>query len=293
MARRGHGEGSIYRRNDGRWTAALTLENHRRKTFYGKTRKEVQDKLNAALHEQKQGTLAAGPQQTLKTYLEKWLEQVCKLTTRPNTYKQYRSIVHHHLIPALGHIALQKLTAEKVQSFIVSKQKEGLAPGSIGLMHAVLCGALENAIKWGLISRNVAKLVALPRIERHEPQVLTIVQARKLLDVAHGSRIEALLIVALTTGMRRGELLALRWEDVDFAKGFLYVHRTMSYVYGVGYSEGEPKTKASRRKITLPDVAVEALKAQKAYQEQEHMKAGEKWREQGIVFSSIYGGFLI
>ena|SRR5947209_14924670 len=93
--------------------------------------------------------------------------------------------------------------------------------------------------------------------------------------------------------MRRGELLALRWEDVDFEKGVLYVHRTMSYVYGVGYSEGEPKTKASRRKITLPDVAVEALKAQKAYQEQEHMKAGEKWREQGIVFSSIYGGFLI
>src|SRR5256885_4025260 len=98
MARRGHGEGSIYRRNDGRWTAAITLDNHKRKTFYGKTRKEVQDKLNAALHEQKQGALATGPNQTLKHHLERWVEQICKLTLRPNSYKAYRSAVNCHLI---------------------------------------------------------------------------------------------------------------------------------------------------------------------------------------------------
>src|SRR5579864_4135413 len=103
MARRGHGEGSISRRKDGRYQAAITLENHKRKYFYGKTRKEVQDKLNAALLEQKQGTLATGPQQTLKAYLEQWLEQVCKLTRRPNTYRAYRSAINCHLIPALGY----------------------------------------------------------------------------------------------------------------------------------------------------------------------------------------------
>src|SRR5438874_9109313 len=130
MARRKYGEGSVFQRSDGRWVAQIRLENGKLKQIYRKSEKEANIALRKALHEQKQGTLATGPQQTLKTYLEKWLEQVCKLTMRPNTYKQYRSIVHHHLIPALGHIALQKLTAEKVQSFIVSKQKEGLAPGS-------------------------------------------------------------------------------------------------------------------------------------------------------------------
>src|SRR5690348_717836 len=110
MARRGHGEGSITRRKDGRYQAALTLDTHKRKYFYGKTRKEVQDKLNRALYEQNQGTLLTGPQQTLKTYLERWVEQVVKLTLKPNTYKGYRSMIRCHLIPALGHIKLQKLT---------------------------------------------------------------------------------------------------------------------------------------------------------------------------------------
>src|ERR1700681_2644801 len=101
MARRGHGEGSITQRKDGRYQAALTLENHRRKYFYGKTRKEVQDKLNKALYEQKQGTLATGPQQTFSVYLPRWLEHVIKLTKEPNTYKAYNSVVKCHLMPSL------------------------------------------------------------------------------------------------------------------------------------------------------------------------------------------------
>src|SRR5258707_7143216 len=146
MARRGHGEGSIYRRKDGRWTAAITLENHKRKTFYGETRKEVQDKLNAALHEQKQGMLATGPQQTLKAHLEQWLEQVCKLTMRPNTYKSYRSAISHHLIHALGHIKLQKLTIGDLQAFYAEKRGK-LKRGSLALINAALGVALEDALK--------------------------------------------------------------------------------------------------------------------------------------------------
>src|SRR5437660_11466470 len=110
MGRRGHGEGSITQRKDGRYQAAITLENHKGKYFYGKTRKEVQEKLNKSLYEQKQGVLATGPQQTLKVYLERWLEQVVKLTTRPNTYNSYRTAMNCHLIPSLVHVKLQKLT---------------------------------------------------------------------------------------------------------------------------------------------------------------------------------------
>ncbi len=292
MARRGHGEGSIYRRKDGRWVASITLEHRKRKYFYGETRREVQEKLKVALHEQQQGMIAAGPQQLLKVYLERWLEQVCKLTMRPNTYKQYRSIVYHHLIPSLGYIKLQKLTAEKVQEFCAQKQNEGLSPGTVALVHSVLNTALENAVRWGLVARNVAKLVTLPHVERYEAQTLTMEQALKLLELARGSRIETLLLVALTTGMRRGELLALRWDDVDFEKGVLHVRRTMSHIPGMGYKEGEPKTKAGRRTIVLSSVTIEALKEHRFDQKQARIMAGEKWQERGIVFCNIYGGFF-
>jgi integrase len=292
MARRGHGEGSIYQRKDGRWVASVTLEHRKRKYFYGDTRREVQEKLKVALHEQQQGMLATGSQQLLKVYLESWLEQVYKPTVRPNTYKQFRSIVHHHLIPAFGHIAVQKLRAEKIQAYYAQKLKEGLSPRSIAVIHAVLHSALQNAVKWGLVSRNVSKLVTRPRFERYESQTLTGEQAMKLLEVANGSRIGALLLVALTTGMRKGELLALRWDDLDLENGVLYVQRTVSRIPGRGYLESEPKTKSSRRRIVLPTVAIEALKEHFVNQEKVRMKAGEKWNERDIVFTNTYGGFL-
>jgi len=291
MARRGHGEGSIYRRNDGRWTAAVTLENRKRKTFYGKTRKEVQDKLNAALHEQKQGTLAIGPQQTLGAYLERWLEQVCKLTMKPNTYKAYRSAVNCHLKPSLGHIKLQKLSVEHLQAFFAQKQ-ERLKPRTLAYIQSALNSALSNAVKWGLVSRNVASLVALPHAERYEGQVLTVDQAHKLLAVARGSRLDVLLLVALTTGMRRGELMALHWSDLDFGTGILQVRRNLARVTGMGYVEGEPKTKSGRRKIVLSGVVLEALKEHRERQNQARIKVGDRWQERGLMFCSIYGGFF-
>ncbi len=236
--------------------------------------------------------LATGPQQLLKEYLENWLEQVYRPTVRPNTYKQFRSIVHHHLIPAFGHIAVQKLKAERIQAYYAQKLKEGLSPRSVAVIHAVLHSALENAVKWGLVSRNAAKLVTRPRIERYEGQTLTGDQAMKLLEVAKGSRIEALLLLALTTGMRKGELLALRWDDMDLEKGVLYVQRTVSRIPGRGYMESEPKTKSSRRRIVLPGVAIEVLKEHCSNQEKARVKAGEKWNDGGIVFANNYGGFL-
>ncbi len=292
MGRRGHGEGSVYQRKDGRWVACITLENHKRKYFYGDTRREVQEALKKALHEQQQGTLATGPQQTLKAYLEQWLDQVYKPTVRLNTYRQYRSIIRHHIVPALGHIAVQKLTAEKVQAFYAGKQQEGSAAGTIGLIHSVLHKALENAVKWGLVSRNVTKLVTKPRMERYEGTVLTVEQAKRLLDVAQGSRLESLLVVALATGMRRGELLALHWDDVDLKKGVVYVRRTMSHITGHSYVESEPKTRAGRRKIVLPDVAIEAFRKHQEAQDQMRAKVGVKWQERGIVFCNYSGGFF-
>ncbi len=292
MGHRGHGEGSVYKRKDGRWVASITLEHRKRKYFYGDTRREVQEKLKIALHEQQQGTLATGPQQLFRAYIEQWLEEVYKPSVKLLSYQQYRSAVKNHLIPGLGHLPIQKITAAKIQAFYAEKLNNGLAPRTITFIHAVLHSALENAVKWGLVSRNVAKLVSLPRTQRYEAKTLTAEEAKKLIETAQESRIEVLLVVAVTTGMRRGELLALHWDDVDFEQGVVYVHRTVNRVTGHGFKETEPKTKSSRRRIVLPDIAVEALKEHRLHQDQIRVKAGEKWYEQGIIFCNRHGRFL-
>jgi integrase len=155
-----------------------------------------------------------------------------------------------------------------------------------------LHSALENAVKWGLVSRNVAKLVSLPRIGRYEAQTLTNEQAMKLLEIAKESRIETLLLMAITTGMRRGELLALHWEDIDFEMKIVTVHRTVARIIGKGYRETEPKTRTSRRRIVLPDVTLDALREHRENQEQDRLQATDQWYERGLVFSNVYGNYF-
>jgi integrase len=197
------------------------------------------------------------------------------------------------LVPAFGHIPLQKLTPEKIQTVYTQKLKEGLAPRTIMRIHSVLRIALENAVRWNLVPGNRAKLVTLPRAEGYEAQTLTVEQARMLLRTVRGTNMEALLLLAVTAGMRRGELLALRWNDVDFAKRVIYVRRIVGRVPGRGYVETVLKTRSSRRKIVLPDEVFEVMKMHRDQQEQMRLKAGAKWQEQGLVFCNRYGEFMV
>ncbi len=291
---RGHGEGSIYQRNDGRWAASISLEGGKRKTFYGKTRKEVQEKLMKALHEQQQGMLAMGPQQTMRHYLEHWLENVHKPTIRLSTYSRYCKMLNTHIFPALGHIQVQKLSAQHLQALYASKLKQGLSPKTIKIMHAVLHKAMENAVHVNLVARNVCDIAAtsLPRLTRHEIQPLSKEQAKKLLEAAKGHRLETILLLAVTTGMRRGELIGLRWSDIDFHENSLYVRRTVDRITGNGYVVSEPKTASGRRKILLPPFVTQALKVHRTHQEAARLKAGSTWQENDLVFCNIHGGFV-
>jgi integrase len=243
---RGHGEGSIYQRKDGRWAASITLEGRKRKTFYGKTRKEVQEQLKVALREQQQGTLVTGPQQTMKHYLEHWLEEVHRPAIRFTTYRGYRIFLDKHILPALGHVQVQKLTPQHVQAFYTSKLKGELSAKTVRNIHGLLHKALDNAVRWGLVPRNVCDAVSLPRKTRHEIQPLTRAQAQQLLEAARGHALQGLLTLAITTGMRAGELLALRWQDIDFDGRSLHIRRSMSFIPGKGYVEFEPKTAKDR-----------------------------------------------
>lgn len=287
MANRGHGEGSIYQRQDGRWCASITLENRKRKYIYGKTRREVQEQLKIALREQQQGMLITTPQQSLEQFLSQWLASH-KAIVRIRTYERYEQFVRIHLVPEIGHIQLQKLTAIQINNLYLTLGKR-LSSSTLNTLHMMLHKALEDAVRWGLLARNVCDAVSAPRRTHYEIKPLTKEQAQLLLDTSKGDTLEALWVLALTTGMRRGEVLALKWQDINFEQGMLQVRRIFTRVKGDRYIESEPKTEKSRRSIMLTSVTVETLKRHRIHQLEAKLQAGPAWVEHDLVFCTSVG----
>ena len=206
-----------------------------------------------------------------------------------NTEKEASDALNEMLYELLS---LQRLSARDLDALYARKLEEGLSPIRIRSIHIVIRMALKQAIRWRLISRNVSDDVSPPRdTQPHERQTLTPEQARKLLAAAKGHRLEAILTLALATGMRRGELLALRWKEIDFERKSLYVRRSVNRLPG-GYCETEPKTASSKRHITLPQFVIEALQQHRIRQKEARLKAGPTWEENDLVFCNIYGRFL-
>lgn len=291
--RRGHGEGAIYQReSDGHWCATIDLGlvngKRRRKTIYGKTRKEVADKLKALHRDQAAGVTLASDQQTIKHYLETWLDQRVKRYNRPRTYISYKAIVDHHLIPHLGKHLLAKLTPEHVQAMLHTLAENGRAPRTVSNVRAVLRKALNQAMRWGYVVRNVATLVDAPRTTTFSIQPLDQAQAQRLLDAVAGHRLEALYRVALSLGLRRGEICALRWEDVNLADATLRVTGSLQRVRGK-LERAETKTLASMRTIALPPVLLRTLLRHRERQDEERKALGTDWHESGLVFVSEIG----
>jgi integrase len=288
MTHRGHGEGSIYHRNDGRWAATISLEGGKRKTFYGKTRKEVQEQLKVALHEQQQGLLLSGPQQTVAQFLTQWVEDR-KAAIRIRSHERYEELVRLHIIPVLGHHQLQKLTAQHIQAFYTKKLNEGLSPTTVNLLHSLLHKALDDAVRRGILARNVCDMVSAPSRAHYEIQPLSMEQAQQFLDAARGHPLEALFVLAITTGMRRGEILALKWQDINFAQNMLQVRRIFTRRPGNRYIEAPPKTDKSRRSILLAPMVVTLLKQHRTRQLEARRKAGSAWQEHDLVFCTTLG----
>jgi integrase len=297
MSKRGNGAGSIYRRkSDGKWVGSVSLGVGQRKVFYGKTQKEVQEKVNKALYEQQQGMLSASPHQTLDQFLSGWLENSQKQSVRPRTYERYEEVVRLHIVPSLGTHQLQKLSPQQVQSLYAQRLAAGYSPTTVHHIHNVLHKALKAAVRWDLLARNVCELVDPPRKAHFEGQALTVAQSRRLLAATHGHRLEALFHLELATGLRRGEIMGLKWQDINFEKGELRVQRILSRVPskmpGKGYVEAEVKTAKSRRKIMLAPFAVEALKQHRERQGRERTKTGDAWEDHDYVFCTLLGTHL-
>jgi integrase len=242
MGRRGNNEGSIFqRKSDSKWVGKISMEDGTRKTFYGNTRKEVAEKLAVLLHDQQRGMLTTDSNITMQEYLESWLEDTHKPTVRLSTYLNYRKLLKNYLIPGLGKVKLQRLTAQQVQAFYSKKIREGLSPKTVTNVHGVLHKALDNAVRWNIVVRNVCDAVTPPRVPRKELNFLTQEQAHVLLKEVKAHKLEALLALAITTGLRRGELLALRWHDINFEQGTIQVKRAVSYLKEYGYVDRDSR----------------------------------------------------
>ena len=185
--RRARGEGSLHKRNDGRWAGSFNTEEGKRITIYGKSQQEALEKLRKAQYEYQQGLLATGPRQSLAQYLEHWLEEVHKPAVKLTTYAKYRRVIDKHILPEIGHLQLRKLTPEHLERLYAKKTREGLSASMVRHIHVILHEALEQAVRKRYLAQNVSNLVGdLPRIKRREAKIITREQAQRLIAYPSG-----------------------------------------------------------------------------------------------------------
>jgi integrase len=220
-------------------------------------------------------------------YLRSWLETM-RPTVKESAWIRYEQLLRVHALPGIGRIPLARLTPQQVQHLYGDRLATGRSPTTINHLHGVLHHALEDALRLNLVPRNVTSLTKPPRVEKHEMQVYSPEQVDILLTTAMGHRQEAMFALAVSTGMREGEIIALKWSDVDLAKGSLQVRRGRQRTLK-GYVDGNPKTDSGRRTIRLTRTAIEALRAHRTRQLQERLRLGEAWSEHNLVFPSAVG----
>ncbi len=288
--KRGNGEGSRPRkRPDGRWEARYTLytsEGPKRKTLYGRTRQEVADKLACVLSDRAQGLTFEAGSLKLSEYLDRWLPNI-RDTVRQRTWERYEQIVRVHIKPSLGRIKLKGLTPTHVRGLYREKLDSGSSPRTVQYIHITLRKALQDAVSDGLIPRNIADGIKAPKPKKKEINPLSPDQTRAFLEAVYGDRLEALYVLAIHRGLRQGELLGLRWEDVDLEASTLQVRRTLSLTKS-GHMFELPKN-GKGRSVELTQDASEALKRHLTRQLEDIEALGDDYQDQGLIFPGEKG----
>lgn len=290
--KKANGEGTVYKRADGKWAGQVYINQSDgrrvRRTLYGATRKEVSQKIAELRDRSEKGAPVAPQNLTLEAYLNEWLDTIVVTRVRPNTLKNYRVHVDRYLVPDLGRRPLAKLTARELRLYFESLRRRGVGPRAIQRAHMTLRAALEDAMREEILDRNVAKLVRVPTPPRAEREPLSVDEVRAFLKSTRDERLHAMFVVFALLGLRRSEVLGLRWEDLDLEGGFLSVRRGLQRIDGK-LLVLPPKTARSRRTIPLPPVVVEKLKTHQEQQQAERATLGEKWPTQGYVFTTPIG----
>jgi integrase len=291
---RGNGQGTVAPRKnkDGKiigYRGAFFGPDGKRRWVGAKTKTECWRKLNVAMTDSDKGILPSPANLTVKKYLrDMWLANSVKGTVSRATYDGYRRDVNHHIIPELGRRKLKELTRDDIRCLYRRKRDEGLSNRTLSYIHTTLRKALKDAVGDDLIPRNPTDGVKPPETLQgvaKEPQALDPSEVRTLLEAARGDRLEALYVVALCTGLRRGEVLGLKWSDTDLEEGTLSVKRSLD----VDGTSKTPKNRSSRRTLKLTTRALAALGAHKARQNEERLRKGDGWQDNDLIFPNTLG----
>jgi integrase len=290
--RRGHHEGGVwYEANQDRWVASVTTGPGKRKRVICKTKQEAIRVKNELLRKANEGMLPTSADRKIKDFLPEWLDEVKKDDLRISSYVKYKKLAKY-ILADIGEYTLQKITPYQIKTFYNKKLADGLATKTVNSIHGLLHVAFDSAVSWGYVNRNIVDVVDPPKIVSRKGVFITIEQAKILLEHVKAHRLEVFLTMEIVTGMRRGELLAMRWSAVDLNRRIAVVLATVDYIPHFGYVETEPKTKAGKRPISLPPFLVEMLKEHKDRQEAQRLKVGEKWENKDLVFPDLHGGYF-
>jgi len=285
--RRGNNEGCLHQKVNGSWKAAVTLQGKRLYKTY-KTRQEAQEWLKNTLRQIDDGMTYSSATTRLAEYLTDWLT-FKKSIMRPSTWSHYKQLTHSYIIPNIGKIKLKELRTENVQKFYNLLSKHDVGAPTIQKIHKLLRSAVGNAVASGTLPHNSVSFAHPPGDPPQEMKVLDESQVSQFLIFIAGHRWEALYYLAIATGMRRGELLGLKWEDIDWLKQTVKVARQIR----PGDQSFQPlKTRFSRRTITIGAKTIQVLRDHYERQQETRKAAGRKWVENGLVFTNTHGGPL-
>ena len=284
--RRGRKEGSIWKQS-GFWRAAISLDGHRMTRSF-KTKEECKAWIREVLNQIDEGLTFNTTQVSLSEFIEKWLS-VHASRLRRKTGPQYQQIARDYILPYLGKYKLKDLRLDHIESVYRSLLKKGVGSRTVRYAHAILHRCLNDAQKRGFLGYNPAHGAAVPRAEHHEMNFLDEDQVMCFLLAAKESRYEALYHLAVKTGMRQGELLGLKWSDLDWKKGVLRVQRQLQRINNQGLLFSQPKTKTGNRSIQLGEQTLQTLRTHLEKQRLEQAFANQNWRDEGLIFATPIG----
>jgi integrase len=276
--RRTKGEGSLwYDSQNDRWMAKITLPNKKRRTKSGKNKNDVLNWLTDQRSKINKGTYVTDENVKLGDFITSYMEDIAKHNLRPKTFSAHNGYVKNHIVPELGHINLNALRPDQVQAFYTRKLESGLAPRTVKYIHSILHKTLDQALRWGLVSRNVTNLVDTPKVVPKAPEVWDAEQIMTFLNAVKDHPYYPIYVTAVYTGMRQGEVLGIHVKDVDLENGVIHVRQQVQWINGTGFVIMDVKTEKSKRPVDLPEAALEVLR--------EHLKGVED----GLVFTASTG----
>ncbi len=287
--RRSNGEGNIRKRKDGRWegryTAGFDPATGKQvfKNVLGKTQNEVKEKLKKALEESQKLDFTRTGKYTVGQRMEEWFENVCTIKVRPSSHQTYRGYIDHHITPYIGKTPIEKLSTMDLQKLCrklmdkgrverieSKKQPKGLGPKTVRNVMQVISSAMDFAVAQKIITENPCKAVELPKVKKQEMQTIPAEQLQAFLTEAKASGVYEMYYIELSTGLRRGELLGLKWSDIDWNNAVITVRRQVARINGE-ITEAPLKTKNSYRRVSISPQAIEVLKTQKAKTNSEYV----------------------